>query len=994
MNAKFETVARRMAGELHWDPMTRRIFSTDASVYQQLPAAVAFPKNEDDLVLLIQLARETGLGIIPRTAGTSLAGQVVGDGIVVDVSRYFTGILSIDPEKKLVRVQPGVIRNELNQTLAPHGMQFSPETSTANRAMIGGMLGNNSCGANSIVYGTTREQALSVSGFLSDGSRVTFEPLDESGLRQKLDAPGDSLERRIYRGIVALLGDPAAQDEILSGFPKASIHRRNTGYALDALLSMQPFRPDGAPLNLSALVAGSEGTLFLATAMALRCDPLPPKHRALVCAHFSTLEQALRATPLVMHSTGGGKVFACELIDHHVLEGAARNLEQQHNLQFVRGTPAAVLLVELRDDRLHNALDQARIVVERLQQAGLGYEWPVFADELAEPIWELRRAGLGVLTNAVGDLKPVTVIEDTAVAMDDFADYTLELGEMLRTRYGLVCVHYGHAGAGELHLRPLLNLKDAADVSKFRDVAQDVAALVQKYGGSLSGEHGDGRLRGEFLQQMVGPQNYQRMLQLKRLFDPDNLFNPGKIVATAPMDQSLRYPPAELPESSQVVAASGLSVLETVLDFSATGGLLRSAEMCNGSGDCRKTHLSGGTMCPSYMATRNERDTTRARANLLRQVLSGATSREALDDDDLHRVMDLCLSCKGCKRECPSNVDMPRMKAEFLQARHDRRGIPLRTRMVAGISTIHHWASALPGLHNWLVDGPITGWMARWMAGVHPQRRIPRLQPVPFRKWVARRKTPPVTRAKQTVILFVDEFTNWMDVPVGIAAVELLEGLGFAVRIVPHLESGRAAISKGMLRQARKIADQNVQLLDREISAVTPLVGLEPSAILTVTDEYPDLVSPALRGTARRLAANSMLIDRFLAVKIDSREIGAASFTSQPQNIRLHGHCHQKAITSLADTVRILQLPEHYRVRMIPSGCCGMAGSFGYEREHYDVSMRIGELVLFPVIRSEPGESLIAAPGTSCRHQIWDGTGRVALHPVQILRKALRANIQ
>lgn len=970
------------AGALHIDPLTRQLFATDASVYQELPAAVAYPAHAEDIRLLISFAQQTRQSLIPRTAGTSLAGQVVGAGIVVDVSRNFTEILEINREEQWVRLQPGVIRNELNAALAPHGLFFGPETSTANRAMLGGMLGNNSCGANSIVYGATRDQVLSVSGYLSDGSFATFQATSPEALQATLNTPSPTFYETIVQGMVALLMKEEHQRWIREQYPKPSVSRRNTGYALDSLLLQQPFSQEGPPFNLSSLIAGSEGTLFFATEIVLRCHPLPSPHRVLIASHFAQLADSLYATPRVMKQS----VTACELIDHYILEGAARNREQLENMQFVIGEPAAILLTEVRGTSDADALQQANQIVSDLKEAGLGYAHPTFINDEAFPIWELRKAGLGIAASVVGDEKPVTVIEDTAVAVEDFPAYTLELGKLLLDKYGISCVHYGHAGAGELHLRPLINLKSETGLQQFREVGTDVAALVRKYRGSLSGEHGDGRLRGEFLQFMMGAENYQLLRQVKQLWDPNNLFNPGKIVDAPPMDRWLR--------TSVESAAS--PEIETLFDFSGTQGVLRAAEMCSGSGDCRKTPLGGGTMCPSYMATRDEKDSTRARANMMRHVLTGTSDRRDLGSPMLKEVMDLCLSCKGCKRECPSNVDVAKLKAEFTQAYYDVHGVPWRARLIASLDRIHRIAAWVPWLHNFLIRNPITSGLAKRWVGFDTRRQIPQLCSPNLRSWFHQRQrnhhaAPVAGSDGKSVFLFCDEFTNYLDTPVGIAAIELLEKLGYTVKMIDHRESGRAALSKGLLRQARDLAEFNVQTLAPLVSDETPLLGIEPSAILSLIDEYPELVRPEFRERAKRLASHTQLIDTFLANEFSAGRIQAKQFTNEPLSIRLHGHCHQKALGTMVETIRILQIPSQYRVKIIPSGCCGMAGAFGYEQEHYDLSMRIGELVLFPAIRKEGLDTVIAAPGTSCRHQIFDGTGRTALHPVQILRAALAA---
>ena len=969
----------QMQGTVSGEEKLRILYSTDASVYQEMPVAVAFPKSASDIQHLVQFAKRHRVGLIPRTAGTSLAGQVVGNGIVVDVSRHMNQILNIDEKQRTVTVQPGVIRNELNRVLKPHQMMFAPETSTANRAMIGGMVGNNSCGANSIVYGSTRDHVHSITGVLSDGSLATFGPLDRDATPTKQGSSGQcsSLEQQIYQGIWSILSPEDVQQRIREQFPKPSIQRRNTGYAIDRLIESDWFgqRTDvqARRLNLCDLISGSEGTLMLMTEIELRCVALPPAKSNLLCVHFETIDQAMRATRIAVRH----QPFRCELIDGLVLEGAARNIEQQKNAQFVCGSPEAILLIEFRDDLESALVDRAEELQRELKQESLGYAFPVLSGNQADAAWELRRAGLGVVANVPGDTKPTTVIEDTAVDVEDLPEYIAELGQMLKTKYSARCVHYAHAGAGELHLRPLINLKTAEGAAKFRAIATDVANLVKKYRGSLSGEHGDGRLRAEFLELMVGPENYVLMKQIKQLFDPNNIFNPGKIIAAPPMDAKLR---------SSTHHKNPPSDYETIFDFSHSQGLLRATEMCSGSGDCLKTHLAGGTMCPSYMATRDETASTRGRANMLRHILTQPkNARHPFDHDQAKEVLDLCLSCKACKGECPSNVDLARLKAEFLQGYYDARGVPRRARVIADFSKMSRLAAPVPWLYNWLANTSL----AKRMIGFHQKRSAPRLSGRSLRSWF--RKHLPDANAGRlgSIVLFCDEFTNAIDVRIGIAAIELLEALGWRIELPRHQESGRASISQGLLRQARKFANKNVSILCDLVHAERPLVGIEPSALLTLRDEYPDLVDPHLREKAQRMASHTLLIDEFLARAIDAGQIDSSRFHTRQQQIALHGHCHQKALSSVTHTVKALSLPENYQVQLIPSGCCGMAGSFGFEREHFELSQQIGELVLFPAIRKLGGQTLIAATGTSCRHQILDGTRRSAEHPVEILRNAL-----
>lgn len=972
-------LAAEMTGRLEIGTVMRKLYSTDASEYQEMPQAVAFPRTEEDIVQLIRFANEHSIGLIPRTAGTSLAGQVVGNGIVVDVGRYMNRIVGIDAANRRVRVQPGVIRNELNMALAPHGLLFGPETSTANRAMIGGMVGNNSCGSNSVVYGSTRDHLIAARGYLSDGSMTTFHALTQEEFEAKCNGP-DSLETRIYRGVRDLLSNPENRREIEEGYPKKSITRRNTGYALDLLMDANVFDPSSSkPFNLCKLLAGSEGTIFFGVEFTLNCEPLPHPG-ALMCAHFRTINESLRANLIALHHNPS----ASELIDKHVLDCTKRNIEQRKNRFFIEGDPGAVLVVEIRRETRAEIEATMAAMEADMRKAGLGYAYPVLWGDDCNKIWDLRRAGQGVMTNVVGDTRPAEIVEDTAVDVVDLPDYIEEFDALMRNKYGVSCVYYAHAGSGELHTRPLINLKTEEGHRMFRSIAQDIAALVKKYRGSLSGEHGDGRLRGEFIRFMAGDRCYEMMRQVKDLFDPKNIFNPGKIIDTPPMDSFHRYSPGHPTPD-----------YETILDFSDVMGVLRAAEKCNGSADCRKTELTGGTMCPSYMATREEKDTTRARANIMRHILTHPKDAvNPFNSTEIKEVMDLCLSCKGCKSECPSNVDVAKLKAEFLQHYYDANGTPLRARMIAHFADSARLASVAPWLWNFVFGTPALRRIANRLVGFHPERTIPLLSRTTVLSWFRSRRRPEGLPSNgRKVLLFCDEFTNYNELELGVATVELLEGLGYEVEIPEHVESGRASLSKGLLRRARTFARKNVAMLHPLVSADTPLLGIEPSAILCFRDEYSDLLRGEEKAKASELAQNCLMVDEFLAREMDAGRITSDQFQPADRVVHLHGHCHQKALASLTPTVRALQLPKGYKVRLIPSGCCGMAGSFGYEREHFDLSQKVGELVLFPRVRSAGQDDCIAAPGTSCRHQIHDGTGRTALHPIQILRQALKVSV-
>jgi FAD/FMN-containing dehydrogenase/Fe-S oxidoreductase len=968
-----EKLASQLEGELRFDRLTKAIYATDASVYREIPLAVAFPKTEKDIVVLIDFARANQTSLIPRTAGTSLAGQCVGNGIVVDVSKHFTKILEFNKEERWVRVQPGVVRDELNRFLKPHGLFFSPITSTANRAMIGGMVGNNSSGTTSIVYGVTRDKVISLDTILSDGRKVVFGEISKEDFDKKCGQ--NDREGEIYRQILSELGDPEVREEIHAQFPKKSIHRRNTGYAVDELLKAEIF--EGAEkFNFCKLLAGSEGTLAFTTEIKIALDPLPDPVEIVVAAHFESIHQSMKSAQVAMKHPA----TAVELMDKIILDCTKESIEYSKNRYFVEGDPAALLMVEFRGKTLEEAMAKGEALIADLKAGGYGYAYPIIGPDKTASAWALRAAGLGLLGNIPGDPKAVACIEDTAVDIADLADYIDELDETLKGFGQEQVVHYAHAGAGEIHIRPILDLKNAADVEEFFKISEASAKLVKKYNGSLSGEHGDGRVRAPFIPIMVGEKNYQLFRRIKYTWDPDNIFNPGKIVDTAPMNQFLRYEPGmKTPEP------------ETVLDFSGVGGILRLAEKCNGSGDCRKLPGSGGTMCPSYMATRNERDTVRGRANTLREFLTLDKKENAFDHPEIKEALDLCLSCKGCTAECPSNVDMASMKAEFLFQYQKTHGVPLRSKAFAYINELNELGSKVPAIANFFLGNPLTGGLMKKVLNVAPQRQLPEISPVSLRKWYRHQYAalPGAPKVIKSVYFFVDEFTNHNDTQIGIKAISLLKKLGYEVKVVDHEESGRSALSKGLLVKAKKHAEANVRIFEKLIDGNTPLIGLEPSAILSFRDEYPRIVGPELVAAAKKLKFHVQLIDEFLGKEVAAGNIKPESFNTVAKKIKLHGHCHQKALSSLTWTQKILSLPANFTVETIPSGCCGMAGSFGYEAEHFEVSQQVGELVLFPAVRKADADILIAAPGTSCRHQIADGTGRKALHPVEILWEAV-----
>lgn len=970
MSISLEKLNSELEGEMYYregDPKHHTMlvaYSTDASVYQEKPLAVAIPYTKQDLITLIRFADENKITLIPRTAGTSLAGQVVGKGIVVDISRFFNKILEVNVEEGWARVQPGVIRDDLNAYLKPYGLMFGPETSTASRAMIGGMIGNNSSGLHSIVWGDTRANLLEAHVLLNDASEVVFKALEPQEYFAKL-AQKDR-EGEIYRQLNDLLTNKENIDIINSGYPKKDITRRNTGYALDFLVDTTK------PFNLCNLLAGSEGTLGIVTEAKIKLRPLPPKEIGLLCVHFSDMVECMHGNVVALQH----KPEASELVDKYILDFTVGHPTYQYNRFFIEGDPQALLIVEFRADKEEEIVRKAEALKQDLISKGLGYAYPlVMGVQQTNLVWDVRKAGLGLIRNLPGDEQPVNLIEDCAVSPKDLPAYVADVQQILKEE-GVHASYYAHAGAGELHIEPFINLKTAEGKRKFRSILEKTTDLVLKYNGSLSGEHGDGRLRGEFIGKVLGEKVYALLQEVKNVFDPKGIFNANKIVNTPPMDSSLRY--------DKVIDGKEI---QTYFDFTKDESILRLTEKCSGSGDCRKTEITGGTMCPSFMATRNEKDTTRARANMLRQFLTNSTKENRFDHEELKEVMDLCLSCKGCKTECPSSVDVAKMKAEFLQHYYDANGAPFRAKVIANFTKSQQLGAMVAPVYNFFAQNKLTSSLIKSVLGFAQDRSLPEVSGTTLRSWIKKQKTQ---SSKRKVYLFCDEFTDYNDTHIGKTAYKLLTALGYEVLFAPHKESGRTYLSKGFVKEAKRLANENVTLLKNKISEETPLLGIEPSAIVTFRDEYLSLVDKPLLEDAKRIAQHALMVDEFLAQEIDKGNITADMFTDAKQHIKLHGHCYQKAFHLVGYTEKVLSLPTNYSVEVIPSGCCGMAGSFGYEKEHYDISMKVAELVLLPAVRAAKEDVLIAAAGTSCRHQIKDGAARKSYHPVEILYNALK----
>ncbi|MGQ9621376.1 MAG: FAD-binding and (Fe-S)-binding domain-containing protein [Bacteroidales bacterium] len=966
-----EVLKEEIEGDLKYDIITRTIYATDASVYREIPLCVAWPRGGDDIKKILKFAGIEKIPVTVRAAGTSLAGQVVGNGIIADISKYMNRIIEVNPEEKWVRVEPGVVLDELNLYLKKYGLFFGPETSTSNRCNIGGMVGNNACGLHSLVYGSTRDHTIELKTILSDGSEAVFGPVDETIFKEKCKK--ETFEGKIYKNIWEILSDPLNQKSIIEEYPESSVKRRNTGYALDLLLETSVFnKQSGKPFNFSVLLAGSEGTLAVITEIKLNLIPLPYPFKALVCIHLRERNEAFYANLIALRHNPS----AVEMMDDRILELTKENISLRRNRFFLKGTPGAILIVEfIREtpEQLSAATDR---MIEDMKKSGYGYHFPVITGKDISKVWDLRKAGLGVLSNIKGDAKPVSLIEDVAVSVEVLPEYMKEFELMLK-RYGKECVYHAHIGTGELHTRPVLNLKNPDDVKLFKTLGLETAKLVKKYRGSMSGEHGDGRLRGEFIPVIIGEHNYQLIKKIKACWDPENILNPGKIVNPVPMNTFLRYTPGEKTHE-----------LKTYFDFSSTEGIIRAVENCNGSADCRKSEKIGGLMCPSYMATRDEKNTTRARSNVLREFLSKEDS-DPWNHREIYEILDLCLSCKGCKSECPSNVDIAKLKSEFLQHWYHRHGVPLRSIVIAYMPYLTRAGAMLPSFFNFLITNNIISRLVKKIVRFATERSIPHVYKKSLRRWLKKNleKINPENPVS-TICLFIDEFTDFNDTETGIKAVQLLTSLNYKIITAKHTFSARTFISKGFLKKARKLIDRNIRVLKEIINDEVPLIGIEPSAILGFRDEYPELASERYRDSARKLASNCYLFDEFISNEFRKGVIKRENFSKKEKMVLVHTHCQQKSVASSASLIECLSIPENYKVKEIPSGCCGMAGSFGYEKEHYELSNKIGELILFPEVRNASDGTLIAAPGTSCRHHIKEGTGKTAMHPAVILYDA------
>jgi len=956
MGTLYEELRRVIAGEVRFDSYFKALYSTDASMYQIEPIGVVIPRHMDDVVATVDIARRHQVPVLPRGGGTSLAGQTVGHAVVLDFSKYMHGILEVNTDEGWVRLQPGVIQDELNAHVRPMGFLFGPDTSTSNRATIGGMIGNNSAGSHSIAYGKTIDHVLELSVVLADASTTVFKALDKAAFEAKLH--GGALEHHIYREVRRIV--EANRDEIQRRYP--TIQRRVSGYNLDAFVR-------NGDVNLAKLVVGSEGTLAVVTEAKMRLVPRP-KALAVVVVHFADLIASTEASEEILACDP----YAIELIDRmiiHLTRGAG---ELGRLMTFIEGDPEALLLSEFRGDTPEEAQAKAEQMIARLQARGLGYAY-VRAYTAAEQarVWRVRKAGLGLLMRVEGERKPLAFVEDTAVDPVKLPEFLRRFKQIIEA-HGTSAGYYGHTSVGCLHIRPLINLKDADEIDVMTRITQEISDLVLEFNGAMSGEHGDGLARSHLNRKLFGPQLYSAFQDVKRAFDPLNIMNPGKIVDAPPMTEHLRYTP-----SYRAIE------IKTHFSFEREGGFARAVERCTGVGECRKK--LDGTMCPSYMATLEEEHSTRGRANALRAALSGRLPQEELTSHRMYEVLDLCLECKGCKAECPINVDMAKLKYEFLAHYYAAHGTPLRARLFANIERLNRVGSAFAPLSTTLVNLGVTRWLMEKVTGIDRRRSLPPFARPTFETWFRKRRSKAGARGK--VILFHDTFMNYNYPEIGKAAVTVLERAGYEVMLVEKKCCGRPMISKGMLEEARAHAIYNVNVLAPYAEQGIPIVGCEPSCLLTLRDEYPDLVSDKRVDT---VAANSFMIEEFLA-RLQARGELQLPFNETKRALLLHGHCHQKALIGTGPSLTVLRLPPGFEVEEVNSGCCGMAGSFGFEQEHYELSRAIGARRLFPAVEAKMqatnGDFDVVAAGVSCRQQVEHFTGKRPKHLVEVLAEAL-----
>lgn len=936
-------------GEVRFDTVSRALYSTDASVYKMMPAGVVVPRTREDVIQAVNIAARHRTSITMRGGGTSQAGQVIGNGIQIDTSKYYNRLLEVNPEERWCRVEPGIVLDELNAALKPHNLRFAPDVSTASRATIGGMMGNNSSGARSVIYGKTIDHVLEQTVLFADGSIRQLRPLNAGELERECE--GDSIPAAGYR-VVRRLGRELAA-EVEQRYPK--VMRRVMGYNLDE------FTDPARPFHLARMMVGSEGTLGVVLEAKLNLVPLP-RAKSVLMIQFATLLDALGATPLILpHGPS-----AVEVMDQFILDHTKQNPALHRQRQtFVEGDPGAILCVEFYGDRAEDLPPRMAAVERELRAAGTGERFLHACDAATQAqIWGLREAALGLSMSMKDDNKSLSFVEDTAVPVEKLRDYIERFQEIVR-RHGTVSGVYAHASVGCLHVRPVVNLKTEEGVRKFEAIAQEVADLVLEFGGALSGEHGDGMLRSPFIRQMFGDRIYEGFREIKRTFDPAGIFNPGKIVDSPPLTANLRFGAGYVTPQPA-----------TFFDYSEFGSWGNAVEMCSGVGACRKN--IDGTMCPSFMVTREEKHSTRGRANVLRLGMSGQLGTAGLDTEGVKEALDLCLECRACKSECPVGVDMARFKSEFLAARWEHRSPPLRTRVFSSAHRLARAGSRFAPFSGAVANSAPVRWLNEKLIGIDSRRQVPQWSRNTLEDWFAKRPA-----GNPGALLFNDTFTNYYDPEIGIAAAELVEAGGVSCGLAPNVCCGRPLISQGMLGEARDLARENTRRLLPTAQSGLPLLVCEPSCLSAIREDAPDLLRGKEQEEARVVARAAMLVeDYLLSLPLE--------FDAGPSGIVMHGHCHQKAMGLTAGALKLLNKVPSAKVTLLDSGCCGMAGSFGYAKENFEVSRKIGERRLLPAARNLSPDAVMVASGTSCRHQVADLAGVNAIHPAVLLRKLVR----
>lgn len=964
-------------GGVHTDLTTRGLYATDASHYQMAPRAVVTPRDEADVVATVAVASELGVPITGRGGGTSLAGQTFGPGIVLDFSRHMNAVLACDPDRRQVRVQPGLVRDHLNRQLLDHKLHFAPDPATSSRATVGGMIANNSSGTRSILYGKTVDHVIALRVLLADGTICSFTACDAAEWARRAARP--DREGQLYRGVGDVIA--AHRDQIIARFPK--VMRRVGGYNLDEFVDDPSFERvvlddelSPRPWNLSRLICGSEGTLAVILDATLRLMPTPGA-TALCIVHFDDLIESLRHVPAMLEH----RPTTVELLDETIIDESLVNSSTRRLADFFEGRPRAVQIVEFMADDQADASAAAVRFAEAMRRLGIGTAHVLRRDAAAVArVWELRRLGVGLQSNVPGRRKPLDFIDDACVPVDRLAWYIQNLRDICQRR-GVKMPICCHASVGVLHPKPMLDLHDPADRRLMREIAAEAFDLVRQCGGSFAGEHGDGLVRGEFIRPFFGDQLYDAFGQIKRLFDPTGLMNPGKILDTPSMTDNLRH---GVPGYERRIAE-----VRANYQYREQGGFAMAVEQCNGLGACRK--IGSGTMCPSYMATRDEKDSTRGRANALRLAMSGQLQQVGgLTGDAVIDVLALCLQCKACKSECPNAVDLSRLKSDVLQMRHDERGVPLGFRLMG----------ELPRLAR-RVAGPAAPWVnavQRWspvrrlvqrLAGIDARRLPPAFARRPLESLVRRRR--PAGGSLGEVVLFDDTYASYFEPHVGIAAIDLLEACGYRVTLARAGCCQRPRLSKGLVHAARRDGQRTLQRLLPFAQRGLPIVCLEPSCWSALTDDLPDLIDDAALG--RTVARHTHLLDDFLAQRLADGQLDHVALSSGYERVLIHGHCHQKALGSTAAMASLFERVPRLQFTEVDSGCCGMAGSFGYE--HRDLSLAIGEQRLFPAVRAAVArpDAAICANGFSCRHQIADACGVRARHWVELLAASSDARV-